>query len=560
MSWIGVQPITLVAGPSEAMCGPGKFVKFAALASRGPVVWEVVDAEGGEFRGDGKFIAPPKPGTYHVRARSLWDPKVAEELTVEVEAGLGDYLADFDPPRSPARPEAKGLSLVPPLVKLDAGTYMSFSASQYQEPDDGPPEAQLQWTAHSLTGTGTATVDRDGVFTASAPGLYEIRIASLQHPERWARAIALVEPSIKPVKGVPSDLSDRTMAGHAALATGETFIVAGRNKALQPIGTCYLRSVDGTGFTRNVDLLGPRWEPLVAALQGGQVLVLGGTGTWKDPSGLVKEGAVPFAEFLDPAARQRVPLPKPVPGAYNGETPSRHVGGSLTALRDGTALACGGGRKAGDPTGPSFLFNPVSGRFEPLEGPDLGQGHAALLLDDGRVFLCGGLDAGGRPSAQCWFFDPRTRRFNAAGTMTMGRAWHAATGLGYAGQILISGGVIEGGRDNEGTSGRPTATCELFKLATGQCVRTGSMNHPRAEHAGVCLPTGQVLVLGGWGKGRKGGPPYYPGVSEDYSSDSAIWSVRDTQPYGVKHPVLLLLQMGNVFLTGEPVASTVPKD
>jgi hypothetical protein len=127
--------------------------------------------------------------------------------------------------------------------------------------------------------------------------------------------------------------------------------------------------------------------------------------------------------------------------------------------------------------------------------------HAATLLLDGRVLITGGyadlsctfseLDDywlclhPARASAE--LYDPATRSFTATGSMIEARAGHSATLL-PSGQVLIAGGYAE-------FSGM--ATAELYDPATGEFTATGSMNQVRGWHTATALADGRVLVAGG---------------------------------------------------------------
>ncbi len=76
--------------------------------------------------------------------------------------------------------------------------------------------------------------------------------------------------------------------------------------------------------------------------------------------------------------------------------------------------------------------------------------------------------------------------------MTKARAWHSMTVL-PSGKVLVAGGFIK----NSGETHAASETAELFDPADGTFAPTGSMTTPRYGHAAVLLPTGKVLVAGG---------------------------------------------------------------
>src|SRR5437016_5210938 len=71
--------------------------------------------------------------------------------------------------------------------------------------------------------------------------------------------------------------------------------------------------------------------------------------------------------------------------------------------------------------------------------------------------------------------------------MTMARADHTATLL-PSGQVLVAGGW---------NSSNFLASAELYNPATGRFSATGAMATNRVYHTATLLPSGQVLVAGG---------------------------------------------------------------
>ena len=73
--------------PASARVAPGGALSFRVHfkgLSRDSATWAVEEAEGGEATPDGRFVAPRKPGTYHVIATSTLDPSACARATVTV--------------------------------------------------------------------------------------------------------------------------------------------------------------------------------------------------------------------------------------------------------------------------------------------------------------------------------------------------------------------------------------------------------------------------------------------------------------------------------------------
>ena len=118
-----------------------------------------------------------------------------------------------------------------------------------------------------------------------------------------------------------------------------------------------------------------------------------------------------------------------------------------------------------------------------------------MLLPDGRVLITGGedLQKGGTPTASAELFDPRTGTFSPTGSMTTARRYPTAT-------LLPDGHVLIAGGGNVGADGgfHPVASAELYDPASGTFRLTGSMSMPRAVHTTTLLPSGEVLIAGGY--------------------------------------------------------------
>ena len=82
--------------------------------------------------------------------------------------------------------------------------------------------------------------------------------------------------------------------------------------------------------------------------------------------------------------------------------------------------------------------------------------------------------------------------FLPTGSMAVGREYHTATLL-PSGKVLISGGWVHGAGD----ATAEVASAELYDPGTGTFTATGSMNFARDEHTATLLTNGLVLIAGG---------------------------------------------------------------
>jgi hypothetical protein len=86
-------------------------------------------------------------------------------------------------------------------------------------------------------------------------------------------------------------------------------------------------------------------------------------------------------------------------------------------------------------------------------------------------------------------YDPATGTWSATGSMNTPRVFDTATVL-PSGKVLVAGGFNSNG-------GVGLDSAELFDPATGTWTQTGSLNGVRNLHAATLLRNGKVLVAGG---------------------------------------------------------------
>jgi hypothetical protein len=87
--------------------------------------------------------------------------------------------------------------------------------------------------------------------------------------------------------------------------------------------------------------------------------------------------------------------------------------------------------------------------------------------------------------------------FTATGNMTTPRALHTATLL-PSGKVLIAGGYQLVPLSTSVTASESLASAELYDPSAGTFMATGDMTTPRAGHTATLLPSGKVLIAGGW--------------------------------------------------------------
>ncbi len=122
-------------------------------------------------------------------------------------------------------------------------------------------------------------------------------------------------------------------------------------------------------------------------------------------------------------------------------------------------------------------------------------GHAAVLLGDGKVLIVGGMRRNQDFYRSAELYDPTTQRFSATGSLRIGQVGMAAVRL-PSGKVLVTGGWT--GHDT-------TDEAEIYDPATGIFADAGRMTTKRGRPEATLLSTGDVLVTGGADRDSPGG-------------------------------------------------------
>lgn len=230
---------------------------------------------------------------------------------------------------------------------------------------------------------------------------------------------------------------------------------------------------------------------------------------------------------------------------------------TATLLADGRVLITGDNTRVtidnwGVPiyTTAAELYDPATGRFSPTGSMIQPQGGATVTrLSDGRVLFAGGVqfsaDSGGKlvltRLATAQLFDPATGKFSATGSLTHPRLDHAATLL-ESGEVLIAGGDMSSSDEDK--------TAELYDPATGTFKPTGDMTVGRALAKATRLNDGRVLILG-----------YFSGTTvsksaELYDPRTGTFSLTGSMTTTRLSPAVTLLRDGRVLIASGQMDSS----
>ncbi len=214
---------------------------------------------------------------------------------------------------------------------------------------------------------------------------------------------------------------------------------------------------------------------------------------------------------------------------------------TATLLSNGKVLVVGG---FGDT---AELYDPISGTWSDtgrLNLDDTLVRPTATLMRSGKVLVAGGLLCNSNSCSNgtniAKLYDPASGAWSSTGNLNTGRELHTATLLPN-GKVLIAGGFIDTG------FGTTTNSAELYDPDTGTWSITGNLNQGRAYHTATLLPTGQVLVAGGFFVQTL---PNITDLAELYDPGTGTWSNTANLNIGRRfHPATLLFN-GKVLIAG----------
>jgi hypothetical protein len=308
------------------------------------------------------------------------------------------------------------------------------------------------------------------------------------------------------------------LGGSWALAAG-----AGRAAAAVPFSAAArdaFHAVLGS-FQPTASMNTGRVDDTATLLQNGKVLVVAGS------NGIVN---VSSAQLYDPGSN-----------TWSTAASMTYARSSATAtlLNNGQVLVAGGTGSVGtDVFAGGELYDPVSNTWSyaySMHTPHTH--HTATLLQNGKVLIVGG-DNGQSEVAIAELYDPTMNWASSAGSMSTPRTDHTATLLPN-GKVLVAGGEYLGG----GAFHYP-ASAELYNPATNSWSPAGSMSTGRALFTATLLPSGKVLVAGGYNaSGYLSSAELYDPATNTWSSAGAMSTPRINQ-------TATLLPSGEVLVSG----------
>lgn len=223
-------------------------------------------------------------------------------------------------------------------------------------------------------------------------------------------------------------------------------------------------------------------------------------------------------------------------------------------LQSGKVLVAGGyAGSSGTATPTAEVYDPTTGQWTATGTMTFDALNSSLvLLQSGKVLAFNGHFSNTNYTG-AELYDPDAGTWTRTGTMHAGHNQGTATLL-PSGQVLVAGGI-----DTNATSSASTSSTELFDPATGAWTLTGSLAQARNAHSAVLLPSGKVLVIGGYIANT--------GITlssvESYDPASGLWSqaeplhtARDDFSTTVLPSGVVLVAGGELGVSPEPNFST----
>lgn len=570
----------LSIAPSEVTLTTDQNLLMEAVDPTGTILehvqWSIQEANGGQITAAGQYFAPSEPGTYHVKAVS--GPQSAEAVVHVLAVSGGDEGGGTN--GDELEPTNDGITILPQKVEILAGTSYPLEAVVA-----GGERQTVEWKVEQAP--TDASIDAKGVFQSSRPGTYRVQASTNTNPRQTGTAIITVKSTLQSLTVVSPnspDLKNIIDSSIVELKDGRILVAGGYDKSSEQFSARSWIYDPSTNETKESGTMAiPRRNALAACLADGRVLLVGGAGvTGKTTSGEPKDGVLLRAELYNPQSGTFVGLPESGPGSLFHP----HFTGQLVALENGNAALMGGRRSSGlgisdgDYIPLSHGFNAATGLFtampkdlnpEQVRLVSFGAGNAATHFEKDRILVTGGYRRSymdpdskfefGADGRAVWF-DPIGCVGTLASPMTTKRQSHTATRLAD-GRVLVVGGATEfTGLAPDGTQtqipdvGRwkDTPTAELFDPKTNTFKPTGSLKYARQEHAAVLLPTGKVLIVGGYNYEKRA----FCNAIELYDPETGKFEVMEYLDYGIQNPKVILQKDGKVFISGIVQAPMVP--
>jgi hypothetical protein len=261
-------------------------------------------------------------------------------------------------------------------------------------------------------------------------------------------------------------------------------------------------------------------------LNNGKVLIVGG----QIPG---STGRAVSAEIFDPAS-ESFTLIHP-PNVQHTEAPALLLNDGRVIVVSGSLPYCGLLRNV------SEIYDPVSDTWSETPDMTVGPDPKGVKLFDGSILAFGGGSCPPYPNVSR--YDPVTNTVSQMSLMLVGRLEHTATLLA-SGKILIASGSDPSFVTNSSEIYDPLVP------PTGQSQYGSPLTDARRQHTGTLLPSGDVLVVGGSQSGNGYGFVRTLASSELFNHVTRAWEPAGSMSVARVWHTATLLPSGAVLVVG----------
>jgi hypothetical protein len=258
------------------------------------------------------------------------------------------------------------------------------------------------------------------------------------------------------------------------LPNGEVLVTGGSTYASSCFATAELYNPSTGQWTSTGSMTQPRCYHRATLLPSGEVLVAGGVDSL----------------YNSPDTSATAELYNPSTGTWQitGSLNTSRASDGAVLLGNGQVLVAGGyNTSKGTTTGlaSAELYDPSKGSWSLTGSMRLANDPSPLILLPNSDVLVGDV-------AQ--FYNPGTATWINTGALPTIAGPPSQESLLNTGNVLASGTRCT----YSGCGHKATEYCYLYTTSTNMWSRTGNMNAPRLGHSSTLLPSGEVLVAGGY--------------------------------------------------------------
>jgi N-acetylneuraminic acid mutarotase len=299
------------------------------------------------------------------------------------------------------------------------------------------------------------------------------------------------------------------------LPSGKVLVMGGANSQEQALGSFEVYDPKTDTWNQPETLIKARYYHTATLMPSGEVLVTGGT---QDGS----EG-LPDVDVYDPET-----------GTWHSVDAMNYSRFKHTAtlMQSGEVLVIGGPQvEAIEEYAPGGVWKVNIGELLTNRS-----GHTATLLPSGKILIAGGTANGMEGLKTAELYDRDSESSYLALPMTEARILHTATLL-FSGKVLVAGGT--------NSLSNPSGLSSAEEYDPEQKTwRSGiALTAARFQHAATLLPSGKVLVTGGYGTEPLDSAEVYDPGQEGWGPE-VVW------PAARSGHAVTLLPSGQVLITG----------